>query len=418
MGKTFAEKILSRAAGKSVAPGDIVIVEPDYCLSHENSSAVAKTFQTIGAEKVWNADKIVIVFDHTVPPSTEDYANAQKVSRDFIKAQGIKNFYDLQSFGGICHQIMCQEGYALPGSILVGSDSHTCTSGAMGAFAVGIGRSEVAAVWALGTIWLMVPESIRIWVEGKFPKGVTAKDLILKIIGDLGADGADYKSVEFDGPSIKDMSIAERMTICNMGVEMGAKTAVCIPDEKVIAYAKKHAKKSGWEAIWADQGAVYWAEHKYVLDDLVPAVARPSNVDNYAPVTEVIGTKIDQVFLGTCTNARLEDLRIAADIIKGKKVKVRTIVVPASCRVFQDAITEGVISILLEAGCTISHPGCGPCIGVYGGVLGDGEVCISTANRNFKGRMGSRESLIYLASPATAACSALFGEIRDPRDIL
>jgi homoaconitate hydratase family protein len=416
MGRTFAEKILSRAAGKTVIPGDIVVVEPDFCLSHENSSAITKTFESIGVDKVWNPDKIVVVFDHTVPSSTEDYANAQKVARNFMKAQGIHNFYDLQSFGGICHQIMCQEGYALPGSILVGSDSHMCTSGAMGAFATGIGRSETASVWALGSIWFMVPESIRIWVEGKFPKGVTAKDLILKVIGDLGADGADYKSVEFDGPGIRNMSIAERMTICNMGAEMGAKNAVCVPDEKVIAYAEKHAKRSGWEAVWADQDAVYVAEYKYVLDDLVPAVAKPSKVDNYAPVTEVIGTKIDQVFLGTCTNARLEDLRDAAEILKGKKVMVRTIVVPASCKVFLDSITEGIISTLLEAGCTISHPGCGPCIGVYGGVLGDGEVCISTANRNFKGRMGSRESLIYLASPVTAAYSALFGEIRDPRE--
>jgi homoaconitase/3-isopropylmalate dehydratase large subunit len=264
----------------------------------------------------------------------------------------------------------------------------------------------------------MVPESIRINVNGTFAKGVTAKDFILKVIGDLKADGADYKSVEFQGPGIEAMSISGRMTICNMGVEMGAKNAVCVPDSKVVDYARKHARRSGWEPVWSDKDAEYFSEIYYRLDDMVPAVAKPGKVDNYAPVKDVEGTKIDQAFLGTCTNARLEDLRSAAAVLKGKKVSVRTIVVPASCRVFKDAIDEGIIAALLEAGCTISHPGCGPCIGVYGGVLGKGEVCISTANRNFSGRMGSRESQIYLASPLTVAYSALCGEIRDPRNAL
>lgn len=414
-GKTFVEKVLGKAAGHEVAAGEIVIVEPDFCLSHENASAVAGTFRSIGVENVWNPDKIVVVFDHTVPASTEPYAAAQKVAREFVHSQNIKNFYDLNDFSGICHQMMMQEGYACPGAVILGTDSHTCTAGAMGAFATGIGRSEMAAVWATGNIWLTVPESIKIIVEGEFPPNVYAKDLILKIIGDIGADGADYKSVEFEGAAIDRMSIAERMTLCNMGIEMGAKNAVCRPNEVVLNHANAKGKCKDWEYFWADNNAGYSKTLHYKLEDLVPAIALPHTVDNYAPVDEVIGRKIEQAFIGTCTNARVEDLRIAADILRGKRVKVRTIVVPASCEVYSQALDEGIISVLLEAGCTVSHPGCGPCIGVSGGVLTSGETCISTANRNFRGRMGSRESNIYLASPATVAFSALNGEISDPR---
>ena len=415
MGKTFAEKALGRAAGKDVCTGDVVIVAPDFCMSHENSSAVSRTFESIGIENVWDKDKIVIIFDHTVPASTEDYANAQALSRAFIKKQGIPHFYDLNSYGGVCHQIMCQEGFALPGLIIVGTDSHTCTHGAMGAFATGIGRSEMAAVWALGEIWLRVPETIKITVTGQFNPGVSGKDLILRIIGDVKADGADYMSVEFHGEGIDNMPISERMTLCNMGIEMGAKNAVCRPDEKIMKYINGKAKSKNWESLWADPDAVYVKELRYDLKDLVPALAKPHAVDAYATVEQFIGTKIDQAFIGTCTNGRLEDLHIAAKILEGKTVKVRTIVTPASCQVFEEAMDQGIIKTLLRAGCTICHPGCGPCIGVSGGVLGDEEVCISTANRNFKGRMGSRSSQIYLASPATAAYSALHGCISDPR---
>lgn len=416
MSKTFAEKILGSAVGQEVKAGDIVVVEPDFCLSHENSSAVSKTFESIGVEKVWNPNKIVIVFDHTVPASTEAYALSQKVARNFMEKQGIGHFYDLNRCGGICHQIMCQEGYAVPGSVIVGTDSHTCTEGAMGAFATGIGRSEMAAIWATGKIWLSVPETIKITVDGQFPKGVYAKDLILRIIGDIGADGANYMSVEFHGPAISAMSIAERMTLCNMGIEMGAKNAVCKPDEKVFSFLRERAKLTGREPVWADEDAVYARELTYHLEDLVPCVAKPHTVDNYAPVSEVAGQPIDQAFLGTCTNARLEDLRVAAAILKGRQVKVRTIVIPASVEVYRSAIAEGLIDVFLAAGCTVSHPGCGPCIGVAGGVLAEDEVVISTANRNFKGRNGARSSMIYLASPATVACSAIQGVISDPRD--
>lgn len=417
MGKTFAEKVLSRASGRDVKAEDVVIVQPDFCMSHENTSAISQTFKKIGAKKLFDPSKIVIIFDHTVPPSLEGYAKAQKVAREFVKENGITNFYDMNSFSGICHQMMCQEGYAAPGLVIVGTDSHTCTYGAMGAFGTGIGRSEMAAIWACGEIWLKVPESIKIVVTGQFPKGVYAKDLILKIAGDIKADGADYKSVEFHGQGISDMSIAERMTLCNMGIELGAKNAVCKPDEKTREMLKNKLKSSSSEEIWADEDAEYYSELHYRLDDLIPVVAKPDTVDNVVGVSEVAGTAIDQAFIGTCTNGRLEDLRISAAILNGKHVAVKTIVVPASCEIYSSAIKEGLITIFLEAGCVISHPGCGPCIGVSGGVLTEGEVCISTANRNFRGRMGSRDSAIYLASPATVAASAVTGKITDPRDV-
>lgn len=418
MGKTFAEKTLGRAAQRPVTEGEIIIVEPDFCLSHENAAFVRRSFDAIGVKKVWAPDKIVIVFDHMVPASTADYANTQKAVREFANEQGIKNFYDMNKCGGICHQIMCQEGYALPGTILVGTDSHTCTAGAMGAFATGIGRPEMAAIWATGKIWLKVPQSIKVFVEGEFLPGVTAKDFILTLIGDIKSDGADYMSVEFDGPAIRQMSIAERMTLCNMGIEMGAKNAVCPPDEKVLAYAQKKGRSKNWEPVWADEDAEYCQTLWYNLENIVPAVAKPHMVDHYAPVTEVEGRTIDQAFLGTCTNSRLEDLRLAAGVLRGKQVKTRMLVIPASVEIYRQAIAEGLIDIFLESGCIVEHPGCGPCIGVSGGVLADDEVVISTANRNFYGRNGARTSQIYLASPLTVAVSALCGKISDPRKFI
>jgi len=417
MGQTFAEKVLSKAYGKTVRSGDVAIVEPNFCMSHENASAIIGTFKKIGLKKVWNPDKIVIIFDHTVPAATGPYADAQKIVRDFVKEQGIRHFYDMNSNGGICHQIMCQEGFAAPGLITVGSDSHTCTHGAVGAFSTGIGRSEMAAIWATGQLWFQVPSTIKINVEGSFRKGVSAKDLILKIIGDFKADGADYKSVEFHGTGIDAMSVSERMTLCNMGVEMGAKNAVCKPDKTVEDFLKGRTKDGSSEALWADSDAAYDSEVFYDLTTLEPGVAKPDTVDNYAPISEVTGTPIHQAFIGSCTNARLDDLRIAAETLKGRQVAVRTLVYPASREVFAEAMREGVIQTLLDAGCTINHPGCGPCAGVYGGLLASGETCISTANRNFKGRMGSKDAGVYLASPATVAWSAVQGCISDPREV-
>jgi len=418
MGKTFAEKVLGKAAGQDVKAGQVVTVEPHFCMSHDNAAPISKIFKKIGVDKVWNPDHLVIILDHAVPAPTDKHAENHKIIREFVKEQGIKHFYDANSKGGVCHQIMCQEGFALPGLVMVGSDSHTCTYGAYGAFSTGIGRSEMAATWATGKIWFRVPESMKITAKGSFKKGVSAKDLILKIIGDIKADGADYMSVEFHGPAISQMSLAERMTLCNMGIEMGAKNAVCPPDEKVLEAIKDNAKTDKWEAIWADEDAVYAKELEYDLQDLEPGVAKPHTVDNYAPVSEVAGTPIHQAFLGSCTNARIEDLREAASILKGKEVAVRTIVIPASWKVYRQAMEEGLLDIFLDAGCIINNPGCGPCMGNHEGILAPGEVCISTANRNFKGRMGNKESFIYLASPMTVAASAIKGAIADPREVL
>ncbi|MCD7754916.1 MAG: 3-isopropylmalate dehydratase large subunit [Firmicutes bacterium] len=409
MGKTFAEKILSLKSGRDVCAGDLVTVTPDYCISHENCASISQTFAKL-ADRVWDPNKIVITLDHTVPAPTADYANNHAIIRHFVKEQGIPNFYDMNRHGGICHQIMCQEAYSAPGRLIVGTDSHTCTSGAMGAFAVGIGRSEMASVWACGEIWLKVPETIRVYVTGALRCGASAKDFILYLVARLGAGGASYKCIEFCGPGIADFSIAERMTICNMGVEMDAKAAVCKPDEKVFA-ALKAREICGIQPVWADEDAVYCETIEISLADIVPAVAKPDRVDHYAPVDSLGPTAIDQAFLGACTNGRLEDLRIAARILRGRQVAVRTIVMPASCKVLEDALREGIVADLVAAGCTLMPPGCGPCVGACGGVLADGEVCIASSNRNFPGRMGSKKAKIYLASPATVAASALAGEI-------
>ena len=419
MGKTFAEKVFSKKAGYEVSANDIVTVEPDWCMSHDNGAPIARIFKKIGVEKVKYPERICFILDHAVPAPSSDHAVNHKEVREFAKEQGIPNFYDVMSEGGVCHQKMVEEGYALPGLVMVGSDSHTCTYGAMGAFSTGIGRSEMAGTWATGHLWFKVPESMKVVVTGKFNPGVTAKDFILKFIGDVRADGADYMSVEFHGEGIENMSIAERMTLCNMGIEFGAKNAVCKPDQKVLDFmANNNAKTDKWEAIWADEDATYAKEYHYDLADITPGVAKPHKVDNYAPIDEVKGTPIHEAFLGSCTNGRLIDFQAAAAILKGKHVAVRTVVIPASWKVYRQLMKEGLIDVFLDAGCVICNPGCGPCMGNHEGILAPGEAAISTANRNFKGRMGDKESFIYLASPMTVAASALKGEIADPREAL
>lgn len=414
MHQTFAEKVLSKWSGRTVHAGDYVEVEPHFCMSDDNVANVIDVFKTIRTPEIAIRNKIIIVFDHGVPAPTEILAGKQAKVRKFVHEEGIRYFYDLNSRGGICHQVLMQEGFSLPGTILVGSDSHTCSAGALGAFATGIGRTDAAAVWATGKTWFMVPETIRIDLHGALRKGVCAKDLILKIIGDLGAAGAIYKAVEFHGT--ESLSISERMTLCNMGVEMGAKITVCRPDEKVLSYIEKRAKTDAWEPIWADSGAAYCALYDYDLGSIEPALACPHDVSNYAPVTAKLGTSIDQAFIGACTNGRLEDLRVSAEVLKGRTVKVRTLVQPASWEIYTQAMDEGILRTLIEAGCVINPPGCGPCMAVHEGVIGAGEVCISTSNRNFKGRMGSRDGFIYLASPATVAWSAVHGSIQNPVD--
>jgi len=415
MGHTFVEKVLARKAGlDSVVPGQIVTVRPDKLLTHDNTSAIAGQFRKIGVSKVADPDMSVIVLDHVTPAASETYAASHQATRQFVVEQGISSFYDIGE--GICHQVLPEKGHAWPGAVIVGSDSHTPTYGAFGAFAAGIGRTEAAAVMATGQIWLRVPESLRIVVNGTLPDRVSAKDVILHIIGDLRADGADYRSVEFAGETVRDMSIASRMVLTNMAAEMGAKNAVVEPDEVTRAWLQGRVEHD-YEEVRADPDATYERVITYDVSELAPQVAKPHTVDNVVPVTEVAGTLINQALVGTCTNGRLEDLAAAAEILRGKHIatSVRLLVLPASREVLLAAIERGIVSDLVAAGATLLNPGCGPCLGAHEGCMAPGEVTISTANRNFKGRMGSKEAFIYLASPATVAASALTGVITDPR---
>lgn len=418
MGQTFAQKILARKAGlEEVEPGQIVTVQPDKLLTHDNTAAIAKIFREIGVERVARPEINVIVLDHVVPAATEGHATNHQQIRRFVEEQGITNFYDVGE--GICHQVLPEKGHALPGYLIVGSDSHTPTHGAFGAFAAGIGRTEAASVMATGEIWLMVPHSFRVVVKGGLPKGVYSKDIVLHIIGDLGADGADYRSVEFAGPVVEEMSIASRMVLCNMAAEMGAKAGVVEPDEKTRSWLTGRTS-ADFQEVLADPDAVYERVIEYDVTELDPQVARPHTVDNVVPITEVAGTRIDQAFIGTCTNGRLEDFRVAARILRGRRIapNTRLLILPASREVLLDALAEGIIADLVTAGAVVLNPGCGPCLGAHQGVMAPGEVTLSTANRNFKGRMGCKEAEIYLASPAAVAASALTGEIADPREFL
>ncbi len=417
MGMTIAEKILAKKAGKDyVKPGEFIMANIDLAMSHENADMVLKNFKKLGIQKVWDPNKIVIIFDHRIPAETVTTATTQKRVREFVRQQGIKYFHDIGE--GICHQILA-ERYDRPGLLIVGTDSHTTTHGALGAFSTGIGATDMAMVWATGKLWMRVPETIKIIVKGKWPKGVYSKDLIIYIIGKLGVDAADYKAVEFYGNAIEDLSISSRLTISNMAMEMGAKAAIIPPDSKTKEYIDRHIGGK-YEIVLADKDAQYSAVYEFDAGEIEPMVAAPHSPGNAKPVREVEGTKIHQAFLGTCTNGRLEDLEIAAKILEGKKIHpdVRMIVGPASKTVLKQAIKEGLIDVFLDAGAVIIPPGCGPCLGKHQGVLAPGEVCISSANRNFKGRMGPPDSYIYLASPATVAASAIEGKITDPRKYL
>ncbi len=418
MPMTFAQKILAAKAGvPHVEVGQIVEVEPDFCLSHDNTAAIAKTFGKIGVRRVKNPERFVIVLDHTVPASTEKYALGHKEIREFVSLQGISNFYDAGV--GICHQVLPEKGFALPGALVLGSDSHTTTYGAFGAFSAGIGRSEMAVLYATSKIWLKTPASFKIVVHGRLEEPVTAKDLILRIIGDIGADGALYRSLEFGGEAVEKMSLASRMVIANMAIECGAKNGYFAPDKKTFAFLESRAVRE-YTPVYPDSDAEYERVIEFDASQLVPQVAKPHTVDNVVAIDAVAGTKIDQALLGTCTNGRLEDLRLAAGILGGKAVAkgVRLLVLPASQEVLLEALSEGLIDIFVRAGALVLSPGCGPCLGAHQGVLAPGEVCLSTANRNFKGRMGSADAEIYLASPATVAASAVAGVIADPREVL
>lgn len=411
---TIAEKILARAAGKrSVTTHEIVMAKVDVAMSHENADVVLRSFRDIGVQKVWDPDRIVILFDHRIPADSEKTAETHKRLRGFVREQGIKNFYDLRE--GICHQVLPELGHDRPGEVLVGTDSHTTTHGAFGTFATGIGATEMAGVWATGELWLKVPESIKIMVRGSFRRSVSAKDLILHVIHLLSADGANYCSVEFHGDTIQDMSIASRMVLCNLSMEMGAKVAFVPPDEKTVRFVRERSDRP-FEVVLSDPDASYARTLEIDAGELASQVACPHRVDNVKPVKDLAGLKIHQALIGSCTNGRLEDLAVAAKIIEGKKVHphVRLLVIPASRRVYLEALAGGYIETFVRAGGLVLNPGCGPCLGAHQGLLGPGEVCIATTNRNFKGRMGSPEASVYLASPVTVACSAIKGEITEP----
>jgi homoaconitate hydratase family protein len=417
MGQTFAQKVLATAAGvDEVAVGQIVTVRPAHLLTHDNTSAIiGKIGDDLNQYGVIDPDLPVIVLDHVAPAANEKTATGHKKIREFVAKNGIRNFYDVGE--GICHQVVVEKGHARPGTIVVGSDSHTCSYGAVGVFSTGVDRTESAALMLTGKTWLRVPPTIRITLRGRFQRGVGAKDLILRIIGDISADGANYSAVEFHG-DIANLSVPERFTIANMGIEMGAKIAVFPVDERTVEYLEQCGVTRGsYEPVWADADAEYVRELEYDLTALEPVVAKPHTVDNVCSIGEAAGIKINQCLLGTCTNGRLNDLQEAAAILKGKRISpdVRLLVLPASRAVLQAATEDGTLLTLLRAGATVLPPGCGPCLGAHQGVLAPGEACLSTANRNFKGRMGCKEAEIYLAGPATVAASALNGKISDPR---
>ncbi len=441
--QTFAQKAIARAAGLDhVAVGQIVDVRPDVVLSHDNTAAIRRIWAQFGQERVAIPEKIAITLDHAAPPPTTRHARNHAEIRAFVREQGIRHFFEVGR--GICHQVLSEEALVLPGQMILGADSHTPHFGWLGAFGAGIGRSEVAALWATGELWLRVPESMRIVLEGPLPPGVTAKDFALRIIGDLGADGGLYRSVEFSGSGIEALSLESRMALANMMAEFGAKNAYVPPDERTYAYlARRLAEKGGIgdgevesedppspvlrslsaglksRALYPDPGAVYTATHVYRAEELEPYVACPHSVDNVVPLSAVAGTRVDQAFLGTCTNGRLEDIAAAAKVIRGKRVApgVRFLVIPASSQVLQAALERGYIQALVEAGAVIGPPGCGPCMGNHLGVPAPGEVTISSANRNFRGRMGTADAEIYLANPAVVAASAVAGRIAEPRAI-
>ncbi|MCK4940555.1 3-isopropylmalate dehydratase large subunit [candidate division WOR-3 bacterium] len=413
MGKTLAEKILSGKSGQDAYAGDIVIAQVDVAAFQDGTGPLGvRQLQKMRLERA-RASKSILFIDHAAPSPRKELSNDHMLLREFSKKTGAI----LSEVGdGVIHQRLV-ESYAKPGDVVIGADSHTCTSGALGAFATGMGSTDVAIGMAMGRTWFKVPETFRVQVKGDFPPGVYSKDLILYLIGMLGADGATYKALEFGGPAIEKMSMEARFVLSNMAVEAGAKTGLIASDKITKQYLKARARVRDWKPVVPDEDAKYERVIEIDARKLVPQVAFPHTVDNTRAVTDAKGIKVSQVFLGTCTNGRIEDLKIAALILKGKQRahNTRLVVVPASREVFLSAMKSGLLEVFVRAGGIIMGPGCGPCVGVHQGVLGDGEACLSTANRNFRGRMGNPEGFVYLASPATAAYSAIKGEISDPR---
>jgi 3-isopropylmalate/(R)-2-methylmalate dehydratase large subunit len=416
----IAEKILARASNKEeVKPNELIETKIDMAMVNEITGPLAiQAFNKIGIKKVWNNQHIALILDHQIPANSVKSAELHKIMRTFAEDQKIPFLYDIGN-GGVCHQVMIEKGHVYPGEIIVGADSHTCTYGAIGAFATGIGSTDMAGVLATGKIWLKVPSTIKINIIGSLKQYVTPKDLILYIIGKIGAAGATYKAVEFTGPSINKISVSGRLTLCNMTVEMGAKTGLINPDEVTRKYIKERIDRA-FKIYQSDSSAKYEKKLEVNIDKLEPQIACPNSVDNVKNVNNVEGKHIDQAFIGSCTNGRLEDLELAAMLLKAKKINkgVRLIVTPASQDIYFQALKKGLFEIFVRAGGVICNPTCGACFGGHMGLLAPDEVCISTSNRNFKGRMGSTEAEIYLASPATVAVSALAGKIVNPRDYL
>lgn len=419
LGLTLAEKVLARAAGrKAVRPGEFVTAQLDFALVHDIFAAqVFQLLESVGVDEVWDPDRVAVVIDHLVPAPSGAAAELHQRIREYARRFGIRHFYDAGE--GICHQLLVERGHARPGRLMVGTDSHTTTYGALAAAGTGIGTSEMVYVLATGRLWFRVPETIRFDLVGSLPDGVGWKDVILYVAGRFGSDVAQYRSVEFAGPAAEWVDLPGRLSMCNMAVEIGAKFGMFASDHVTQAFLTR-AGATGWEDLRPDGDAAYAAVHTVPLSGLVPQVALPHAVDRVRPVAEVEGTPVDQAFIGSCTNGRLEDLEEAARILRGRRVhpRVRLLVAPASRQVYRQALESGILSALVDAGALILPPGCGPCFGGHGGLLGPGERCIGTHNRNFVGRMGSPQAEIYLASPATVAASALAGCIADPRNVV
>ena len=411
MGYTIIEKILKHNTGVAdIKAGDIVTTNVDRVMIHDIFIPfVAEKFEEMGFTKLWDPDKVVLIYDHMVPASQVDDTRHFRAGDAFAAKYGMKNVHRSD---GICHQLMTEAGYVKPGNVVFGTDSHTTTYGCVGAFSSGIGYTEMASILGTGQLWVKVPQTIKVTINGTLPSNVTSKDIILRLIGDLRADGATYQALEFTGSTVKEMSVASRMTIANMAIEAGAKCALFTPDEKTAEYCGIELNDFQ-KSLVGDPDATYVREITYQAEELVPVLACPSQVDNIHPVKELAGTKIDQIFIGSCTNGRLEDLQRAAAILKGKKVApfVQLIVTPASRKIYREALADGTLDILSDAGAIITHPGCGLCCGRTGGILTDGERVVATNNRNFLGRMGTSKVEIFLASPATAAACAVAGEI-------
>ena len=416
MGKTIAEKILSEKSGREVQAGDIAEAKVDYVMVNDITGPAAfDEFEGLCTPLM--RERVVLIPDHYVPNKDVASAKQAKRMRDFARKHEVEHYFEVGT-GGVCHQVMIEQGFAAPGRLIVGADSHTCSYGALGAFATGIGSTEAATVFARGVLWFKVPETMRFTVDGELGKHVMGKDVVLTIIGDIGVEGALYRSMEVNGSSISELALSDRITIANMGIEAGAKTCIVPPDDKVREYLKGRVRGS-YEAVASDADAVFAASKEYDGSQIVPVVAKPHLPSNVAPASEV-GVEIDQAYLGSCTNGRIEDLRVGAEILKNRKVKdgVRMIVVPASKDVMERAIEEGLVKTFMDAGAFVSGPTCGACLGGYMGVLAPGEACVSSTNRNFVGRMGDKDSEVYLASPAVVAASAVMGRIVDPSEVV